>query len=480
MIQSQRVLGSSRTCLTNHPRTRPSLRLALAITVASLTAFASQSAYAESWTDLSGTRTIEARMVGLWNNTLVLQLTDGRRISVKMDDLEAASRIQAQNMARDQTRIRGDLVGELTGQAEEAAAPAPDPLPKPPAAANYLPPSPDANAAAQLEWRDGQFKAGHFLRASFDSLPSSYQSDMDRLAKLAATKVDTETLNNIIGSLHQAGDVIVTRQSWMFSHPRIALLSSSSQDTVQSFLLTAGGMLRDGFDPEAFNLEQLQSIPLKDFIAQRNDAIAPYFAKMAEIAPSSAFTSYELVSEKEGVAMVKQISGDSSTTASYTKVDQTWVPTDLAETWADEIANHTKELNDASDGTWLPNQNMSWLPTMIKPHTGPMMQATSRKDFHVAMEPVFELAQPIASAASMLAGMDIGGRGGRGGNNGGGIRGSSYGSQGDTAYEEEMEEEEMEEEMDAQYGPGRGTDYESQIRQGQRPGRTGPADDAQN
>ena len=39
-------------------------------------------------------------MLGLWNDSVILQMDDGRRVSVNLLDLRSESRIQAKEIAR--------------------------------------------------------------------------------------------------------------------------------------------------------------------------------------------------------------------------------------------------------------------------------------------------------------------------------------------------------------------------------------------
>ena len=369
--------------------------------------------YAESWTDLSGTRTIEARMVGLWNDTLVLQLEGGRRITVKLDDLQAASRIQAQNMAREHSSQRGALIGELEGQAKEAAAPAPTPLPTPAAPAAYQPPTKDTDCVSQLRWLVDQSNAGHLLRAQYDSQPASYRTDIDEIAKLVAQKLDPAIIQNVVGAVHQAGDLIVTRQRWMFSHPKLETLPPTSKDKIKEIGLAVGNLARVGLNPQALDLQKLQSTPFKDWLYQYSDSVAPYVGELMRLQPSNP--SFEPVNEKDGVATVKVSNGGDSVTQSYTKVDGFWVESSTASTWAQDVSDQKKKLIDLPNGTYLAGGPVSFIPTLVQPMLQPLAQATNRRDFHAAMEPLLLQTQAAVDSLSLYAGASLGrGRSSRG------------------------------------------------------------------
>lgn len=406
-----------------------------------VTVLSASMANAEGWTDLNGTRTIEARLVGLWGDSAVLQLQDGRKVTVNLENLNATSRIQAQKLGGEKTKTRLTLINELRGQATEAAAPAPTPLPTPRAAPSYAPPTPGATCIAQLQWEQDQVKAGH-VRASFDVLPMSYRSDIGNLVKQAVNKVDPLAWQSLVGGIHKAGDLIVTRQRWLFSHPRLKAMQPSTQDTVQSILLNLGGLLRTGFDPAVVDIQKLQSMPFDQWLAERSDAIAPYLYELFSTPGMSLPTeSYELVSEKDGVANIKVGFGSTSVTTSYTEVDGFWVLTEMATNWAEQVAEKTKSLNDMPNGTLL----SGGMSTMIAAATGsmmdPMLQARNEKDFHASLEPLFMTVGPmLAQAPALLGARPRGGQYGQGG------MGSDYDGMSD--YEMEMEMEmDMEEDM---------------------------------
>ncbi|NND96373.1 MAG: hypothetical protein HKN47_03475 [Pirellulaceae bacterium] len=399
-----------------------------------------QTSQAESWTDLSGTRTIEARLVGLWNQSVVLQMGDGRRVTVNLEDLQAGSRIQAQNMAREQKLARAERVKELQGQAADAAAPAPTPLPTPPPAPDYQPPTPNTPCVAQLQWMIDQSNAGH-LRAQFDALPPSYRKDIGDLVQGAVAKVDPAAWQSITGSLHQIGDLVVTRQRWLFSHPRLEALNPTTREKIEEFLLTLGGLLREGLDPQALDPAQLQSVPFENWLAQRSDAMAPYLAEMTRIAGGSSLPSFQMVSEKDGVTTVKVTVDSTEITQTYTQVDGFWVQSELATNWPTMIADAKKSLEDTPNGSILSDGMAAMIPAMIGPMISPLASAKDKKEFQAAMEPIFAQVQPAVSSLTMLAGISP--QRGRGGSQ----MDNEYGSM-DDEYEREMQAQMESEEME--------------------------------
>ena len=401
-------------------------------------------ATAESWTDLSGTRTVEGEMIGLWNENLVLRLADGRRISVQLQNLNATSRIQAQNMHRERSDYRSQMVKELQGQAAEAAAPAPNPLPEPQPTSSYLPPSNGVRCVAHLQWLFDQVSAGH-LRALYDALPGSYQADLEGLAKAYVAKADMDAWNGSIGALHKVGDLIVTRQRWLFSHPRIEALSSATRDRTEDITLQLGGLLRAGLDPQEFNPSKIQSMPLKNFIAQRSDAMAPYLADLlTQVSPSMGRVAIEEVSEKDGVTSVKITLGEMTINQSFTQVEGMWIESSRAAKWAEDMAAAKQFVADTPVGTAFSGEGiLALLPAGLNALLSPLEQAQNRQDFHASASPFLAIVGPQVSQLAQLAGSTS--QRGRGG------YGDEYMDMEMEGYEEmeEMEDyEDMEMEME--------------------------------
>ena len=362
---------------------------------------------AESWTDLSGTRTVEAEMVGLWNNTVVLQMTDGRRVAMPMDKLQAASRIQAQRLARAQDQQRGTLVKEMQGQAKEAAAPAPSPLPQPPPADAYVPHTKGASCQEQVQWLEDQAFAGHVLLAAFYAMPPEMQKDAAEILKSLS-----QAGAPMISAAHKIGDLIVTRQRWLFSYPRIEALSPTSYDKVTDLLLGIGGAARAGCDPKLMDVNALSSMPTRDWIVKVDAAIAPHLAMVIKLGQKSLITVGE---EKDGITKVTKTGGaGSAVEVFYKSVDGYWIPLGAKEQLA-----LAKEQFANADATAL-QVGQAFFDQMITSKLQPLLDAQTEQDFHASMENIMiEVAPAVEQLASMAGQFGAtGGRQGFGRNNG--------------------------------------------------------------
>ncbi|MEM6469549.1 MAG: hypothetical protein AAF802_08245, partial [Planctomycetota bacterium] len=161
----------------------------------------------DRWTNLNGTRTIEADFIGLWGTNVVLEMAGQRRVTVDIDDLIAESRILARQRAEEKRSQRQNMMAQIVGEAEEASAPAPNPIPKPIPAPPYKSAPLDQGLLATLDWANAQIRNGHLPRAMFELLSFEQQADLERVARKALAKVDVKGLEQTIRPIHSIGDL---------------------------------------------------------------------------------------------------------------------------------------------------------------------------------------------------------------------------------------------------------------------------------
>lgn len=259
---------------------------------------------ADQWTNLTGTSTVSGEMIGLWNGRVLLQLDSGRRVSVRMEDLRAESRIQAEKrLAEIQQRLQ-QRRAEIAQAAQEAEASAPSNAAELPPAPSYTVPPPGADLRTTLVAIRDQTFAGH-LRVFYDTLPASHQQQIDELVALALTKLNTASFESARTAVHGLAELIVTRQRWLLSHPRLAQLPDDQQRNV----IAAAELLRVLTSDEVMSLSSLRSRPFGESIARLDEALAPHLFRLlsnSSLETSSPF-DFEIESGSDGVMLAKLV-----------------------------------------------------------------------------------------------------------------------------------------------------------------------------
>ncbi|MCC9599233.1 hypothetical protein LOC67_01580 [Stieleria sp. JC731] len=389
----------------------------------------------ERWTDLYGKHTIEADFVGLWGDTVVLQMSTGKRVSVAMDQLIAESRIQARQLEEEQKKRRSETRSLIEDDAKKAAAPAPDPLPEPPPVAAYSPYTGSGDLLSNLQWQAQQMRNGHVLLVTFDSLPPSYQDDVERLLKQSVAKLDLAGANQVIRSVHSIGELIVTRQRWVFSYPRLKNMDEVNKDLLQKVLLSIGGMIRDGLDPDELQLAELPNQPLRTWIKNIDDKMAPYIASLGDLKETLGIpeVSFNVTQEQNGAATVETSFGAISQPTDYLLVEDKWVPVSMSkEAWAESTKSWDAWLAETPDAS-VPNAGQATAATLVVDgFVQSALSATNSRELHAQFDTLIAGVTPMLSqVANMGMGM---------GNN----RQNGYGGSGDqsgySSYEEGMDQ----------------------------------------
>ncbi|MEM6690210.1 MAG: hypothetical protein AAF664_12325, partial [Planctomycetota bacterium] len=283
-------------------------------------------AFAETWTDLRGTRTIEATLIGKIGNSLVLRNSSGRRAVIPMNSLNADSRIKAEKLLEDLRTDQNTRIGELVARAEGAAAAAPNPLPTPAEPPSYQAPPSNASADEFAAAIDEQIRAGH-LRVLFDALPPSFKTKLSQSIEASNESSVIATYDKPNDLMHRAASAIYDKQNWFLSSPRVKAMTPEGQDLMRGPVLSLVGAIKAATNPNEFSSSAVKSLPFEQLIAKMDNAIAPYLAQAVKQLGNTELASYELGTSRGPATIVKVDDGENQWDLSLEQVEGMWVPT---------------------------------------------------------------------------------------------------------------------------------------------------------
>ncbi len=436
------------------------------VVLSSLVCFLSHGdpASAETWTGLRGNHQVDADLLGLWEDNAVLKLKDGRRVSVPLSNLISESRIHAKKVAQTLEEQRTNLVQELKAQAAEEMAPAPLKPDVPPPAPEYSAIAKDKDVLDALQHLQDQSRDGHALLAYYDSLPPKFRSEFASVIKSGADKSDKASYDATIGPYFSFADLILTRQKWIFNHPRMRLLEPQTLERLQSLTLNVAGVVRETFYPDAFSGEKFGSMPLRDWLVERDKAVSPYlYALQQEFQTQSP--SFELIddaasdgpgdgSESGSSESTESSSSETSSSESSSssevdsssapsgeaapgaaaaneeantkrpepdevkvrvrydethfsiiemkKVDGFWIPKATVDDWEKTMASAKEKVGRNGVAGLFDDPVVSSLGSFLQPMTERLAAAENRESFHRELESVFQQTGTIMSMFSGL------------------------------------------------------------------------------
>ncbi len=342
---------------------------------------------ADEWTNLRGTSSVFAKLIGVWNGRALLKLEDGRQVSVKLDDLNADSRIRAQNQQAEIDQSMRARVSELDKLATAAAAPMPATLPAISPTPKYIPPAEGEDLRTTLQEIQTQAQAGH-LRVYYDTLPKSYQAKADELFKLALTKLDADSYERFRSTMQRLSELTITRQRWLFSHPKFESLNDT-----ETVMAIASAFRQWGTEENA-SLEALQNQPLGDVLTKLDAATASHLN--AVIDRIFVFPSYEIETLQNGTTMAKVVLPFIGNVHSFpmVQIEGRWIegatPEEALAKW-DGYKQTLEQIPDRS--LRLGNEAEAALDavTSILP---PLERATNKNAFHRVIDEVLVSLRP--------------------------------------------------------------------------------------
>jgi hypothetical protein len=361
---------------------------------------------AESWTDLRGTRTIDARMVGLWGDTVVLELTSGKRVSVKLDSLRSESRIQARRMAKKMDQERVQQIQDLEQTSIAAAAAAPDPIPTPEPAPPYQPPSTDLELEPYLQQIDQAIAAGHVL-AIYDSLPPSHRKDVDEVVAMVLNKVDPNSFEMLIRCLHRSGMVLVTHQNWLMTSPRIEAMPESAKEQLTGPIMSLAGLLNATLDSDLASLSNMKSEPFGKWLAKFDQASCDYLHQAHRSIGRPIQRTITIESTRDEQTQVTVQSGDDQFKTTLVKVDGYWLPSSYAGPNWDQMIEDLKKAIEASDGSSL-LRPLYEKAALAMPVLDTLERSSNANDFHASIESLVEFVATTLPEFSSVLGITTG------------------------------------------------------------------------
>lgn len=323
--------------------------------------FGASDLVADEWTSLDGSRTVDAEMIGLWDDQVLLLMSDGRRINVPMSSLIAESRIQAEKLAVALAGNRERLSNELRQVADAEAAAAPDPLPTPPPTIAAVKVRPNLSAREAMQLIQDQIMGGRFV-VLYRALPPKMRSKVETCLDLWLRKSNPDENRSSAALTHRMAELIVTRQNWIASHPRIKAIGGdgvAATELFQDLVVPACQMIRDGLQPDVCDPQVIADADLQTWLNQREEIMAPFLAQIIDRYADPEPSRWEVDNGTDDTATLRlmppeQFDGGRRAPpprpVTLTKVVGYWIPERVAEEFVPNLDKLIDQLRTFDDG----------------------------------------------------------------------------------------------------------------------------------
>lgn len=216
--------------------------------------------------------------------------------------------------------------------------------------APVLPDAPDAAIQAVItEFAKGN---GGILWAA---MPLSYQGDVTGLAKLAGTKVDPEVYDTCFALLARLADVADQQKAFILNSSFLADATAEKLEQIDAALPALVGLVKTIATCDLASSAGLQNFDGQNFCNTTVSKLAQYSESLAQLAgeapPLSDFlnTQVTVVAADELQATLSAVvPGQAPVEHVFTKVEERWVPVEMANQWAAGITESTANLEAMS------------------------------------------------------------------------------------------------------------------------------------
>jgi hypothetical protein len=217
------------------------------------------------------------------------------------------------------------------------------------AQAGTLPSSPEGTVRAVM-----QSLADNQPQILWEALPPSYRSDITSLTREFATKMDPELYNKVFQVLQKAVDVLQTKKDFMLESSLMEKTGADREQAVASYDAVVG-LLKTVINSEISSLEKLKSMDYQRFLSGTCAGIMEQAAAVSKASPDNPYENkfkakmtgvgVEVLSSEGDTATIRITAPDEEPEEmTLVRVEERWVPKDMAEGWQGKIEHARSEL----------------------------------------------------------------------------------------------------------------------------------------
>ncbi len=184
------------------------------------------------------------------------------------------------------------------------------------------------------------------------AMPSSYQTDVNSIAQLAGAKIDAEIYNKSFGLVGRLAEVADKQKEFILNTQLGGPQPEEQIAKVEAAWPSIIGFVQTIAQSSIASTEGLQSFDGQVFCEQTISALVAYAKDLSALSDETnplEFGSVKLLESTDLTALLEMTSPDGTVeTEEFTKVENRWVPTEMATDWATSIADAKAQLEAIS------------------------------------------------------------------------------------------------------------------------------------
>lgn len=186
----------------------------------------------------------------------------------------------------------------------------------------------------------------------WQAMPASYQSDVNTLAQLAGSKIDPEVYGKSFATIARLAEVIDQQQVLILNSSVMQGRSAEEMAELEAALPSIVGLLGAITSSELASSTGLLNFNGQDFFDTTVSQFTQYAETLGQLAGEESMLSNYMntvvtVVEADDLqaTLLTTVPGKEPLEQVFTKVEQRWVPSEMASDWSSEIAEAKAELD---------------------------------------------------------------------------------------------------------------------------------------
>ncbi|CAA6677292.1 MULTISPECIES: hypothetical protein [unclassified Lentimonas] len=189
----------------------------------------------------------------------------------------------------------------------------------------------------------------------WEAMPASYQTDVTTLVKLAGTKVDAEVYDKSFATIGRLAEVVDQQQAFILNTSFLKGRSAEEMAELEAALPSVVGVINTLTQSELASSTGLLNFDGQAFFDTTVSKLAGYVEELGVLAGeeyvlSDYVNSVVSVVDADDLqaTLLMTVPGEEPVEQTFTKVEERWVPADMASDWASSVAEATAELEATS------------------------------------------------------------------------------------------------------------------------------------
>ena len=189
----------------------------------------------------------------------------------------------------------------------------------------------------------------------WQAMPASYQSDVTTLVQLAGTKIDPELYDKSFATIGRLAEVVDQQKAFILNTSFLEGRTAEELAQLEAALPAVVGVINTLTQSELASSAGLLNFEGQAFFDTTVSKLAGYVEELSVLAGEEYVLSDYINSAVSVVeaddfqaTLLMEIPGQEPVEQAFTKVEQRWVPAEIASEWAAEIAESTAELEATS------------------------------------------------------------------------------------------------------------------------------------